>query len=203
MMRTVGILVAILGGVFAFWVMFFFDTTVATPIGRVNNIGLMADKQNYIIIGSLLLVVGLVMYYFGKDEEEDDLSSSSLEKKDEVKVEEIKFWQKERNLSDDAYKIHLVKKYNIEKNEALGKIIANEAMYETIEDALKSISEYDAMKEEEHKAFITSKAYVKDEGKIGYGYEYKEYGDGSVTISHSSGMVKNFTSIEEARNHFK
>jgi uncharacterized membrane protein len=37
------------------------DTSVSTGFGRVNNIGLMKDQQNYIMIAALMIVVGLIM----------------------------------------------------------------------------------------------------------------------------------------------
>jgi hypothetical protein len=41
------------------------DTTVETVGGmKVNNIGLMNDKQNYIIVSGILLVIGLLIFLF-------------------------------------------------------------------------------------------------------------------------------------------
>ncbi len=45
-------------------------------------------------------------------------------------------WSKERNLSSDEYQIYLVKKYGIEKNDVLGKFIADGKSYESVTDAL-------------------------------------------------------------------
>jgi hypothetical protein len=42
----------------------------------------------------------------------------------------------ERDLSADKYKIYLVKKYSIEKNDALGKIICDDRLFDSTEDAL-------------------------------------------------------------------
>lgn len=42
------------------------DTSVATDFGRVNNIGLMASKQNHILIGGFITFCGLIMAIFGK-----------------------------------------------------------------------------------------------------------------------------------------
>ena len=36
------------------------DTSVETGYGRVNNIGLMADRSNYLIFGALLFIAGLI-----------------------------------------------------------------------------------------------------------------------------------------------
>lgn len=37
------------------------DTSVPTGMGRVNNIGLLNDQQNYILITSVMILAGLVM----------------------------------------------------------------------------------------------------------------------------------------------
>ena len=42
------------------------DVSVSSGTGRVNNIGLMAERQNFIRFGSLLLFVGVFMAVYGK-----------------------------------------------------------------------------------------------------------------------------------------
>lgn len=42
------------------------DVSVSSGTGRVNNIGLMAERQNFILIGGLLLLVGVIMAVAGK-----------------------------------------------------------------------------------------------------------------------------------------
>lgn len=42
------------------------DVSVSSGAGRVNNIGLMAERQNFILIGGLLLLVGVIMAVAGK-----------------------------------------------------------------------------------------------------------------------------------------
>ena len=49
----------------------------------------------------------------------------------------------EMTLDNDGYKIFLVKKYGIEKNEALGKIICEGKLFSDIEQALKHAAELD------------------------------------------------------------
>lgn len=74
-LRTVGVLLLI-GG--AIWLLYALnmDTSVATdpvsfggitiPSQRVNNLGLMSQKQNYIIVASLTLVAGLITTLFDR-----------------------------------------------------------------------------------------------------------------------------------------
>ena len=47
------------------------DVSVATGYGRVNNIGLMASRQNHIIVGSVMALCGLLMAILGKRNSED------------------------------------------------------------------------------------------------------------------------------------
>jgi hypothetical protein len=42
-----------------------FDTSVESGMGRINNLGLMADRQNGIILGIGLSVVGTIMLVIG------------------------------------------------------------------------------------------------------------------------------------------
>lgn len=67
-MKNIGMLIFI-GGLILLGYAFTMDTSVAVdyPDGnsyglpdRVNNIGLMADKQNYLIFGAILSVLGIV-----------------------------------------------------------------------------------------------------------------------------------------------
>ena len=54
-------------GVIWFLVAVNMDTSVVTPSGtRVNNIGLMADKQNHIMIGAFIVLCGLLCAIFGR-----------------------------------------------------------------------------------------------------------------------------------------
>lgn len=63
---TILFVIAILLGVYALSM----DTTVSTEVFgqsiKVNNIGLMSDKQNYLITSGILLLVGLIMALSGQ-----------------------------------------------------------------------------------------------------------------------------------------
>lgn len=51
------------------------DVSVSSEVGRVNNIGLMAERQNLILIGGLMLLVGVIMAIGGKRRKGADDSS--------------------------------------------------------------------------------------------------------------------------------
>ena len=46
------------------------DVSVSSGAGRVNNIGLMAERQNFILIGGLMLLVGVIMAVAGTRQKE-------------------------------------------------------------------------------------------------------------------------------------
>lgn len=76
-----------------------------------------------------------------------------------VKIEVDDFLDKD--LTNDAYKIYLVKKYEIEKNDALGKIILNNKLFNTIEEALRAAHDFDlSLKQEESKSLNLSDSNV-------------------------------------------
>ena len=52
------------------------DVSVSSGVGRVNNIGLMAERQNLILIGGLMLLVGVIMAVAGKRQAEMVASSN-------------------------------------------------------------------------------------------------------------------------------
>jgi hypothetical protein len=64
-LRTFGILLLLGGLAVAAYFFLAFDTSVQSGMGRVNNLGLMADRQNGIIIGIGLGVVGTIMLVIG------------------------------------------------------------------------------------------------------------------------------------------
>lgn len=59
-MRAFGVIAAIIGALMLIGALVM-DVSVPTGIGRVNNLGLMAERQNYTIIGGILLIVGILM----------------------------------------------------------------------------------------------------------------------------------------------
>jgi hypothetical protein len=112
-------------------------------------------------------------------------------------------WESSRDLNNSEYQIYLVKKYGIEKNEALGKIVVGSKTYSTIEEALATVSEQDVEAHKEKQETMKRKEYIKSTGKIGGGiFEYTERGDGSILATHPSGLIKEFASMDDAKEYF-
>ena len=66
-MKGLGVVVLVVG-VFVVLGAMMMDVSVPTGIGRVNNIGLMSERQNYTIIGAVLSIAGLLMLVLGRSQ---------------------------------------------------------------------------------------------------------------------------------------
>ncbi len=66
-MRALGILMLVVGGLVAGFAVFLFDPSVESGFGggRINNLGLMQDRQNYLIFGCALAIVGSILAVMG------------------------------------------------------------------------------------------------------------------------------------------
>ena len=74
-MKGLGIAVLVVG-VFVVFCAMMVDVSVATGMGRVNNIGLMSERQNYTIIGAVLSIAGLFMLVLERRQSVPDLDVS-------------------------------------------------------------------------------------------------------------------------------
>lgn len=71
-------------------VAFNMDVSVQSGYGRVNNIGLMADRSNYLFLGALLCVVGLILTAKSRITQPGEISEVSDERKCPFCAETIK-----------------------------------------------------------------------------------------------------------------
>lgn len=87
-MKSLGLLLLIIGGIGAL-LAFNMNTTVNTeaqyisgiyiPSQTVHNIGLMDERRNYLMISSLLVIVGIIMYVFGSRGESDNAQTRQVQ----------------------------------------------------------------------------------------------------------------------------
>jgi hypothetical protein len=78
-MKSIGVFCIILGAIFVFFALMM-DTSVSSSItgtGRVHNLGLLAEQQNFLTISTAVLVIGVLLVIFGK-RTEDVITSQSL-----------------------------------------------------------------------------------------------------------------------------
>lgn len=61
----IGILLLCVAGIGA-WSAINMDTSVATDVGRINNLGLMASQQNRLILFGFLGLIGTLLLIFAK-----------------------------------------------------------------------------------------------------------------------------------------
>ena len=65
-MRILGYLAILIGVIFAVFALFM-DVTVSTDDGyRVNNLGLMSSRQNYMIFGGFVAIAGIIIVLVGE-----------------------------------------------------------------------------------------------------------------------------------------
>ncbi|EPY7247650.1 zinc ribbon domain-containing protein [Klebsiella sp. 1SOBk8mer] len=65
-MRILGYLAILIGVIFAVFALFM-DVTVATDDGyRVNNLGLISSRQNYMIFGGFVTIAGVIIALVGE-----------------------------------------------------------------------------------------------------------------------------------------
>ena len=74
-------------GVFGLLYAFTMDTSVATEAGhRVNNLGLMNDKQNYIIISGIFLFLGVILNISNRSKINKDPQASIVPDENDYKI---------------------------------------------------------------------------------------------------------------------
>ena len=122
--------------------------SIRVPSMTVNNIGLMQDKQNYIITSAVFLIIGVGLYLFAlkhgesKHIEEKPLQrQSEYDKRNFVKYDndrvpnETKF-EGDKVLINDAYKLYLVNKFKVTKNDVFNKYVYQEKLFESLDELL-------------------------------------------------------------------
>jgi hypothetical protein len=160
-MKMIGVIAFIIG---AIWIIFAINIDVTVPageLGRVNNIGLMNDKQNNIIIGGFLIIAGGIITGFASLRNSSNLAAkNSPPTLPSAPVEP----PCERDLTLDAYKLWLVSRFNIQRNEVLGSFVCEDTIHSSLDGALEfahsieqkrvaEIAEQKAAKELAHKRF--------------------------------------------------
>lgn len=119
-MKNFGVLLIIVGLIFAFFA-FSMDTSVevggevigegeysiTVPVQRVNNLGLMNEKQNYIMGSGLMILIGVLLFIFAKKEHIEEKKNIN-----EIKIsnQDVHFYEI-NNLDFLHAKNDLVKQY--------------------------------------------------------------------------------------------
>lgn len=79
-MKTSGQLLSLIGIVLAIYSLFFMDVSVDVGDGtRVNNIGLMAQQQNYLLVAVVLFLAGIFISFTRKSKKSPEVDFSKIE----------------------------------------------------------------------------------------------------------------------------
>lgn len=214
-MKKIGIAALIIGAVITLFALSM-DTSVSSGYGRVHNLGLMAAQQNYLILGAAIAIVGGILIGFA--------SRAASQVAARPSGQTMGAFDQERDLSSGAYQLYLVRKYQIEKNETLGKYsVQDTRLFETLDEALTI-----AHQEDEEAARLAAMSAISSndgerlqqvlldaltsaqeagkpgttvvaKGKIGaQGGNYTLFGDGTVRVTLGSVIDVKYDSLSEA-----
>ncbi len=126
--------------------------------------------------------------------------------KSTIKVEDN--YKGTRDTANDSYKLYLVNKYKVKKNDVFNKFVYNEKMYESIDEVLLLLDEYDTknpnkkIKEKE----INDPFYIIKQKLNDLGYSITEINafNGNTKYELKKGSsVQYFYSTEEFLNYAK
>ncbi len=139
-MKILGIIGVIVGAVWAL-IAFNLDTSIDTAYGRVNNLGLMADRQQHLMLSIAVLAISVLLFLFGKRSVNTDQSESFQNSSTRacpfcaelIKIEAIKckhcgsdvpplvvetpalgsFFEKPDGMSIGEYQEHIIERYKV------------------------------------------------------------------------------------------
>ena len=156
-MKIIGIIVSLVSTI-CLLIALNMSTTVTTrssgfgdfriPSMTVNNLGLMQDKQNYIITSAVFLIIGVGLYLFAlKNGESKHIgekplqSQSDYDKRDFIKYDIVRApnetsFSGDKELTNDAYKLYLVNKFKVTKNDVFNKYVYREKLFDSLDELL-------------------------------------------------------------------
>jgi hypothetical protein len=111
------------------------DTSVETGFGRVNNIGLMQEKQNYLIVSGVLAVLGIILMVAAKPKQKPE-KAKYLEFLDIANREDYKGNNKE---AIDAYLDALYLLETDNKSYSRKKLQAKEDLINTVKEKVAAL----------------------------------------------------------------
>jgi hypothetical protein len=109
----------------------------------------------------------------------------------------------ETDISNDAYKIWLVKSFQIEKNDTLNGFIMRERVYSSVDEALEAAHQLNLQivsKRRAAEAKPPSQTLVGT-GRSRGGREWKRFSDGTYEIETISGTKRRFSSLDELEKY--
>jgi hypothetical protein len=132
--KIAGIILAILGLIGAYYYIGgYFE--VKSKFGNVFGVADETLKNYWPMMAASIaaLILGVFLIFKGDDQEIESITNITPLQASSITTLN---YDGAKSLANDGYKIFLVKKYGIEKNAALDKIVSNEKLFNTIDDAL-------------------------------------------------------------------
>jgi len=129
-------------------------TTDAFGTQQIQNIGLMADRQNLLIVAALVTLTGVLISVFGSPREIRHIGSPEPIKK-------VKSPPPDRDLSNDAYRLWLAEKYDIQRNELFDRFVFRDQTYASLDTALAEAHKLEV----DESFFLETQSIIDDEVK--------------------------------------
>lgn len=138
-MRSIGVILTFVGVI---WLLFAFNIDTSVDVGssvlgsgRVENLGLIAQRQNHLFVAGLLTLIGVLLIIFGGWSEAQNVSSNvAISNAVSLKLAEPE--PEDRHLASDSYRLWLAEKYAIERNEIFDRFVFDQQTFITLDDAL-------------------------------------------------------------------
>ena len=129
-MRAIGI---VLTGIGVIWLLiaFNFYTGVETEYGAVENLGLIARRQNHLFVAGLVTLIGALLTIFGHASAIQAVKGGVPES-GQAALEA----PTERDLASDPYRLWLAQKYSIARNELFSRFVFGQQTFNSLDDAL-------------------------------------------------------------------
>jgi hypothetical protein len=135
-MRILGILLLVTG-LIALAVGVTYDTTVASGLSRVHNIGLMNQRQNIMILGGALAITGaLLVGLAGRSTSASRTGQAGLDPR--VVLDPIKtVYNGVQDIALPAYRLFLTRRFSIERDQTLGVYAVQDEAFSSLDEALR------------------------------------------------------------------
>lgn len=159
------------------------DTSVYAGMGRrVHNLGLIQQQQNMVLLGAAAFIAGALLVALA--------SRNASARGQGACADNHTFWpaEKERSLTQGEYRLYLVEKYGIRKNDTLGQFVLDKKTYNDLNSALYAA----------HKRDVAGSEIVR-RGKIGVlDSDFVQFADGSVLVTHGEDYRRGFQTMAQA-----
>ena len=117
-----------------------------------NSFSSRKDELIFIFVVLIIFLIIATLLYFSalKDDEDlkiqkkqifNDLQDTDYRKVINIHDVQLDKFQGEKDISNDAYKIYLVNKYKVTKNDVFNKYVQNNSLYESIDELLSILHE--------------------------------------------------------------